>query len=273
MTKKLLFIFLSGFVSSAQQIVEQYELGHILDETSGLALFDNFIWTHNDSGGEAALYALSSKGVVEEKMVLPQHNNYDWEDLATDGTHLYVADVGNNFGTRRNLQILKVILNDGQLQNVEKLEVSYPTQTSFNLDPKTPYDAEGLIWIKDQLLLFSKNRKSLTTELYLCPTSPGKHTLKKIGQLPVGALVTGADYKAEDKLLVLTAYNNRGDQFLFLIPDFDLAPNTNLDIQLYRLPLTKAQVEGVAIIDSKTFWISTELTKKHPAKLIKIELD
>ena len=266
-------MLLWGITLSAQQIVEEYQLSQALDETSGLVLFDNRIWTHNDSGGEAALYSLSSEGIMEEKIILPKHKNHDWEDLATDGIHIYVADVGNNFGTRRNLRFLKVLLEDNQLQSIEKIEVNYPSQTDFSLNRKTPYDAEGLVWIKGQLLLFSKNRETLTTELYLCPTTAGEYTLKKIGQLPVGALITGADYHYNLKLLTLTAYNNKGDQFLFLIPDFDLVPNTNLDIQLHRLPLKKAQVEGVAIIDQKSFWISTERTKKQPAKLKKLELE
>ena len=44
--------------------VEKYNLPDILEETSGLAMLNDTLWTLNDSGNEAALYAISTKGVA-----------------------------------------------------------------------------------------------------------------------------------------------------------------------------------------------------------------
>jgi hypothetical protein len=93
---------------------------------------------------------------------------------------------------------------------------------------------------------------------------------KKIGSLPVGALITGADYHQITKTLVLTAYRKDKRQFLFLINDFSLASNPNLSINQYELDFRGAQIEAVSIIDEKTVWITSEEKRKYPAFLAKI---
>ena len=75
-----------------------------IPESSGLVksrAYPNVYWTHNDSGGEARLYALKSNDKEELKVVktlnLLSVNNIDWEDVCIDQRDfLYVSDAGNN---------------------------------------------------------------------------------------------------------------------------------------------------------------------------------
>ena len=62
-----------GLVTNAQKVVEKYDLPLVLEETSGLTMLNDTLWTHNDSGNEAALYALSTKGKIIAKKKLYGH--------------------------------------------------------------------------------------------------------------------------------------------------------------------------------------------------------
>ena len=114
---RIFFIFFTlGIVSACQLknasdkkpnrplIVEKHELPKVLEETSGLAILNDTLWTVNDSGNEATLYAISTKGKLLAKR-LTTNTNIDWEDMANANGRLIVADMGNNFGTRKNLYL------------------------------------------------------------------------------------------------------------------------------------------------------------------------
>ena len=87
-----------------------------------------------------------------------QIKNKDWEDIAADDQHFYIADTGNNFGTRENLRIY--ILNRNFIPE-GTISISYKKQTTFSKEPLNEFDAEGLTVFGDKLALFSKNRTSL----------------------------------------------------------------------------------------------------------------
>ena len=53
--KQGLFLLLVCSCALAQTVVEKYNLPDILEETSGLAILNDTLWTLNDSGNEAAL--------------------------------------------------------------------------------------------------------------------------------------------------------------------------------------------------------------------------
>lgn len=82
-----------------------------LTESSGLAFSgvdQDYLWTHNDSGGKPRLYAFDEKGQPGGHVTLDGINANDWEDMAsfTDGVpRLLVADVGDNQRSRRSVSI------------------------------------------------------------------------------------------------------------------------------------------------------------------------
>ena len=78
-----------------------------ITEASGLTVSgwdSGVLWTHNDSGGETAIYALSVYGEHLGKYYPEGINFRDVEDIAsgagpeTDEKYLYLADVGDNLG-------------------------------------------------------------------------------------------------------------------------------------------------------------------------------
>lgn len=258
----------------AQDVLEHYELPLVLEETSGLAMLNDTLWTHNDSGNEATLYAISTKGKLLAKRTLEKkHQNIDWEDLTTADNRLVVADMGNNFGTRKNLYLLDIAFANGKASVVDSIPFHYPEQTDFSFNQATPFDAEGLIYIDGQLLLFSKNRKTKTTELYLLPRSSDENkAAKKIGSLPVGSLITGADFDPKSKTLVLTGYGSSYDQYLYVLRNFSLESIADVEISQHVLDFKGAQIEAVCIMDENQVWITSEKTRKHPTFLAKISI-
>ena len=247
-------------------VVERYDLPKILEETSGLAIRNDTLWTLNDSGNEATLYAISSTGALVDSRETTR-TNIDWEDMATANGNLIVADMGNNFGTRKNLYLLEIDLNNGGATTLDSIPFHYPEQENFGYQQATPFDAEGVIFIENQLVVFTKNRSTQTTEIYT--VSKTSEAAKKIGSLRVGSLITGADYHQESNTLALTGYGKNKIQYLYVINNFTLSTISSASINQYDLHLNEAQVEAVAILDPKTFWITSEETTKYNAFLAK----
>ena len=142
------------------------ELSKKIDETSGLASIENNFLTLNDSGGKPALYSFNAKGDLLETHKIDGAINRDWEDIAQDSTHFYIADTGNNFATREDLTVY-IVTKDFKLK--DSIKISYASQTKFKKKKKNKYDAETLIAYGDSLLIFSKkgNLKKLNFMLFL----------------------------------------------------------------------------------------------------------
>lgn len=274
--KKTFLLFMLIFNSSfSQNLVKDISLSKKIDETSGLEIIDGQFITHNDSGDEAKLYYLDKKGVIVHERNLHEAKNNDWEDITKDEDYLYVANMGNNLDNRKNLSIFKVPIDISNDQ-VEEIEFNYPEQIKFiTLEKSSQYDAEGLIAIDENLIIFTKNKLKKITEIYSLPKTAGKYEAKKIGSLNTQSIITGADYDSKTKLLALTgSLSFKGDEYYILkIEDFDLESNKDYKINMYEIPIGKTQVEAIKIIDSNTFWITSEdEASSTSARLMKIKL-
>lgn len=274
--KKTFLLFMLIFNSSfSQNLVKDISLSKKIDETSGLEIIDGQFITHNDSGDEAKLYYLDKKGVIVLERNLQVAKNNDWEDITKDEDYLYVANMGNNLDNRKNLSIFKVPIDISNDQ-VEEIEFNYPEQVKFiTLEKSSQYDAEGLIAIDENLIIFTKNKLKKITEIYSLPKTAGKYEAKKIGSLNTQSIITGADYDSKTKLLALTgSLSFKGDEYYILkIEDFDLESNKDYKINMYEIPIGKTQVEAIKIIDSNTFWITSEdEASSTSARLMKIKL-
>ena len=245
------------------EIVSKIVLPKIINETSGLEFYNNNFITHNDSGGEPSLYVFNEMGEVIETIGLNKNpdfeiENNDWEDITNDNEYLFVADTGNNFGNRDNLNIIRVskgtdFIVDGII------EISYSDQESFFPRPKHKYDAEAIIVIEDKIALFSKDRENLNTDLYLVDKNQnGSQILTSEVSYNVNTLITGGDYDEDRNLLALVSYNSNGNQYLILFKNFELNNLENNTFKKFKIPLEQAQIEAVKIIDEKTFWVTSE---------------
>lgn len=273
--KKLLILTIIFFLQeiNSQKVEKDYPLSNIIEETSGLELIDNEFITHNDSGGKASLYYLSKKGKILKTREIESATNTDWEDLTRDENYIYISDAGNNFNNRKDLKIYKVPIDNNSNEKTQIISYNYPEQDSFRINRNTIYDAEGLISIGDKLLIFTKNRANKITELYLVPKEVGNYNAKKIGVLNVNSIITGADYNKELKLLALTSTINFIEYYIITIRDFNLNKENNYEINMFKIPIEKTQVEAIKIIDYTNFWITSEdESSSDYARLMKVSL-
>ena len=267
----------SAEIDSAE-IVSKIVLPKIINETSGLEFYNNNFITHNDSGGEPSLYVFNEMGEVIETIGLNKNpdfeiENNDWEDITNDNEYLFVADTGNNFGNRDNLNIIRVSKGtDFMVDGI--IEISYSDQESFFPRPKHKYDAEAIIVIEDKIALFSKDRENLNTDLYLVDKNRnGSQILTSEVSYNVNTLITGGDYDEDRNLLALVSYNSNGNQYLLLFENFKLNNLENNTFKKLKIPLEQAQIEAVKIIDEKTFWVTSEDEGIGSPFMYKIEIN
>jgi hypothetical protein len=145
-----------------------------LDEISGLAAsrrHDGVLWTVDDGGNPERLFAIDARGQRLATFRLEGVPKTDWEDLASfelDGrAYLLVADVGDNGGLRRTLQ-LHVVEEPAQLENA-RLKPAWSIAFRW---PDGPRDCEavGVDIARRQVLLISKKREP--PELFRLPLRP-----------------------------------------------------------------------------------------------------
>ena len=273
---RLFVVVIFGFAyqnSYSQKLTEDISLSKKIDETSGLEIVDGQFITHNDSGGDPKLYYLDKKGKIVFERILNGVKNNDWEDITKDDQFIYVANMGNNFDTRKNLSIVKTPI-DPSYSEAELIEFNYPEQVKFTTAyNQSQYDAEALITIDDYLIILTKNKLKKITEIYALPKIAGKYEAKKIGSLNTQSIITGGDYDPDTKLLALTGTLIFNEYYILKIEDFDLESKKDYKIDMYEIPIGKTQVEAIKIIDSNTFWITSEDEKSSSsARLMKIKL-
>ena len=243
-------------------ILETIVLPKVINETSGLEIINEVFITHNDSGGEPSLYFFNLNGEIINSIKLEEESfweiyNNDWEDITADKDYIFIADTGNNFGNRDNLNIIKVRTSDFSVES--KIDISYEDQQTFLPRPKHKYDAEALFLIEDKIAVLSKDRSNLFTDLYLIDKeSNSKQVLESKITYNVNSLITGGDYNKDMSLLALVSYNSRGNQFLILFENFNLENLAEKKFRKFKIPLERAQIEAIKIIDNNTFWITSE---------------
>ena len=270
----LIFFFLVAKLD-AQTIVSEIELPISVYETSGLEIINNNLITINDSGNPSNLYYLNQDGELLFRRMFNELKNNDWEDLTADEEFIYIADIGNNFDTRENLRIIKIPVNS-ENNSYEIINFHYPEQDKFiTLEKSSQYDAEGLIIVDDNLIIFTKNKLKKITEIYTVPKIAGTYEAKKIGSLNTQSIITGADYDSKTKLLALTgSLSFKGYEYYILkIKDFDPKKPINYYIDMYKIPLEKTQVESIKIIDKNTFWVTSEAETFGSPMMYKIKIN
>ena len=269
----LLFFFLITRLD-AQTILSETKLPISVYETSGLEIINGNLVTINDSGNPSNLYYLNQDGELLFRRIFNDLKNNDWEDLTADEEFIYIADTGNNFDKRENLRIIKIPI-DSENNYFEIINFHYPEQVKFiTLEKSSQYDAEGLITIGENLIIFTKNKLKKITEIYTLPKIAGTYGAKKIGSLNIQSIITGADYDSKTKLLALTgSLSFKGDKYyIFKIKDFDPKKTINNHIDMYEIPIEKSQVESIKIIDKNNFWVTSEAETFGSPYLFKISL-
>lgn len=184
----------------------------LLHEASAMFRTGNALWVGLDSGNSNTLYRIDqATGEVLQAVVLGNATNVDWEEATTDGTWVYVADIGNNAGHRTGLRFyrfpLLALTATATSVVVDTIAYHYADQTDFT----TAYDAnnwdcEAFIALDDSLFLFTKNWLDERTHVYALPARPGQHSAQRRDAYDTEGLVTAAAYDPASGDIVLLGH-------------------------------------------------------------------
>lgn len=237
-----------------------------LTEASGIAVSrrtPGVLWSHNDSG-EPSLVAVSTDGKTRGRVYVSGASSGDWEDVEVgscpQGSCIYIGDIGDNSGRRREVFIYRVPEPDSGATvtaRAESMRVSYPDG---------PRDAEALIVLPDgRLFIVSKGERGPVT-LYRVPQAfenGAAVRLERVATLsePEGTKsvgrqdrVTGAGASPDGRWIVLRT--------LSAITFYDAKTLTTGNTQeAFRFDVSSVrerQGEGVAVGDDGTVWLASE---------------
>lgn len=258
-----------------------FELPPILNETSGLIWWNNYLWTHNDDA-DLHLYALDTLDMqIDTVFSLPDCLNIEWEEISQDDQFIYLGDFGNNSnGNRTDLKILRVDKNSILENNplVDTIWFSYSLQTDFTPigSNQTNFDCESMIVSSDSIYLFTKEWISNYTTLYTLPKLPGSYIAHDIASYNVQGLITGATYLESQKAVVLVGYSTLLQPFFVLLYDFSDHHFFSGNKRKVGINLPFHQIEGIATIDGFNYFTSNEKFSQSifnvPAKINQFNL-
>jgi hypothetical protein len=221
----------TGGVSARGAVAGGYEpIGQFpKDEGSGVVAsrkYPGVYWAHRDSspfGGRTELYAFKledgkladlTPGVKFRSFDIPHVVNGDWEDIAIDSEgHLFLADMGNNLHTRRDLKLLELNEPDPFKDETAVLRAVHPFSYPDRAPEGGTFNAESLLVVEDLPYVLTKTEKPA---FYRFPAlHPGQPTiLERVSDLGLpaeglGGKPTGADMSADGARLAVTTDGGR----------------------------------------------------------------
>jgi len=188
-------------------------------ETSGIVAsraHPGILWAHNDSGDEAAVYAVSTDGTDQGTFVLEDVFAFDWEDIALgpgpdpDRDYLYVGDIGDNLTIRDRITVYRFVEPTPDpagavVRDVEKFDLAYP-------DPAPDSEAIAVDPLTGDLLVITKPVSDGISAIYRAAAAtldPGAIALlEPVGSFDAGAgnFVTGADVDGTGSVVAFRGY-------------------------------------------------------------------
>jgi hypothetical protein len=187
-------------------------------ELSGLATsraLDGTVWTHNDSGDTARLFAMGIDGASRGVLTITGGTATDWEDMAigpcgADRWCLYAADIGDNNLERPRIRVYEIdepaAISGTQAATARTFDVAYPdgahNAEALFVDPR---NGDTFVITKQ-----TPPNAGSPSKVFRLPKSAAVATAEDVGTLtiPTGnQLVTAADLYADPcgvRLLVRT---------------------------------------------------------------------
>ncbi len=246
-----------------------FELSPTIKETSGLSLWDGYVWTHNDKV-DTQLYGMDTTyGEIKVEFLLPGVINNQWEEISQDENYLYIGDFGNNTsGDRTDLHLLRVEKSSlkGGSPVIDTIWFSYNDQLDLNPVEAntTDFDCEAFVVAEDSIYLFTKQWTSVQTSVYVFPKTPGTYIARKKETYNIQGLITGATYLEAKKLIVLCGYTSLLYPFFYLLYDFEGYSFFSGNKRRVTVSLPFHQVEGIATVTGLKYYVSNELFEFKP---------
>jgi hypothetical protein len=221
-----------------------------IPEASGLAVSrrnPDVLWSHNDSGSAAVLFALDTAGTMLGRVRVPIRTR-DWEDISAarcpSNDCLYIADIGDNRSVRQRVHIYRLpepAPGDAETAPPEVFNGTYADG---------PHNAEAMFVIGADLFIVTRDRIGHVYKSTLSGST--ELTFQRIGQLGLAA-VTDAEASRDGKSVVVRTSH---EAVLYRTDDLILGGN----VPYLRIPiddLKEAQGEGVAL-DGSMLYLSSE---------------
>lgn len=253
------------------------DLSQEVQETSGVAAsrgHRGVFWTHNDSGGDSAIFAIDSAGAILARVRVRGATNRDWEDIAAapcepgaDAGCLYLADTGDNLERRQNIVVFRIPepdLTDTVSGPAERLQMSFPDG---------PVDAEALFVTEAGLQIVTKGRsRSIALYRLTLPYDPDNAVLVRVQQLAppptsISAQVTGAASSPDGRTVVIRTYSG----LRFFEPDADSLRSIG-EIADFLGP-AQPLGEGVDFITAGRLVLTGEASGRRPATIATVRCD
>lgn len=246
---------------------EGVPLSRGVSESSGVAFGrrnPGAVWTHNDSGGDAVVFAADSTGRRFSPVEVQGARNRDWEDIAVgscpSGNCLFIADTGDNHAERKDVEIIRVP------EPGRGARRTAPAETFQARYPGGPRDAEAMFVLPGgRVYLLTKGRNSpVALYRYPGPLRAGRvatlQRVRSITRTPVSRpnQVTGADATPDGRWVAVRTYSS-----LFLYRTEDLFAGR--DAAAARVDLARLgepQGEGVALRADGTVLLTSEGGRK-----------
>ncbi|MFK5893613.1 MAG: hypothetical protein QM504_10365 [Pseudomonadota bacterium] len=249
-----------------------------IDESSGLALsrkYNNVLWTHNDSGNAAIIYAMDFTGGNLGTFFLNGEFPRDWEDMSSfklEGqSYLLLADSGDNYEINLSARLSVYKEPDIYAPHHDLIEPQWIIEYQY---PKgKSYDVESVAVDISQnkvLLLSKRNKKIHVFELPLLVDSKIENqllTAKRIAKLDYFKRPTAMDISADGKHAVILTYGK-----IYWFENL----NHNSWQEIFKKPVKKIKYKGLyqpeAISFGNTAYQLFISSEKLPAKLQQINI-
>jgi hypothetical protein len=182
-------------------------------ELSGLALSHSragVLWTHNDSGDRARVFAVAPNGRLLAGVTVAGVEHVDWEDIAMGpapdgGDALYIGDIGDNDETRPAVVVYRApeprLLDSASSASVsaQRLTLRYPD---------SPHNAEALLVDPSSGALFIVTKEAGGfARVYAAdhPSTNATTTMQRVGRVSLGAgeAVTAGDISANGRTIAI----------------------------------------------------------------------
>ncbi|HET7736567.1 MAG TPA: hypothetical protein VFK52_11360 [Nocardioidaceae bacterium] len=195
----------SAVAATGDSVPDRTLANPAITESSGLARSTYrrpLLWTHNDSGDSARVFAVAASGATRATLSLRCAKAYDWEDISSGPDHtLWVGDIGDNARARSTIQVYRFrepkSLASGTVK-CRRFTLAYPDGAhdaeALLVHPKT-----GRLWV------VSKDAEGGT--FYRAPStlSPaGTTMLTAVGPAP--ATVTAGSFAPGGRRLAVSSY-------------------------------------------------------------------
>jgi hypothetical protein len=186
----------------------------------------DILWVHNDSGGQAQLFALTRAGGALATYTVEGATAVDWEDIAVGPgpqrgePYLYIADIGDNGTSRSSIAVYRVLEPSAPatstllpptiaLQGAEKFVLRYPdgahNAETLLVDPLT-----GDLFIVEKAASGDSQIFRAAAPLSSATTI----TLESVGRLRFGsgalagnATTTGGDISPSGRAIAIRTYD------------------------------------------------------------------